>query len=105
MLEAGWSGGGGGDCPQMANLMMLSSLRTNSLVMTDCTHRIRAIQQIIKRVTKMRMKTVEALATNMLKELSGDWNDQINKTSLIYNPAGSPMTFPHAPSLPRSSSY
>jgi hypothetical protein len=105
MLEDRWSGGGG-EQPQIANSMLLSSLGTNSLVMTECTHKIRMIQHINKRVANVRTKMVEASATNILVELSGGLGiRKINKTSLIYSLVGSPMTFPHVPSLPRSSSY
>jgi hypothetical protein len=80
----------------MANLTSSSSLGTNSLVMTKCTHRIRAIQHINMRVANMRMKTVGVSATNILVEFIewGFWNEKNKRISLIYNLADSPMTFP-----------
>jgi hypothetical protein len=70
MVEDGMSGGGS-EQPLIANSTMLSSLGVNSCVMTDCTHKIRMIQHINKRVAKVRTKIMEESATNILLLLSG----------------------------------
>jgi hypothetical protein len=46
--------------------MLLGLLGVESLMVTKHTHKMRAIQLIIKRVANMRMKIVEALATQMI---------------------------------------
>jgi hypothetical protein len=70
MVEDGLSGGGGGEQPQIANLMSSSLLGMNSLVMTDHTHRIRTIQHINRKVAKVRMKMVDESVMNILVKLS-----------------------------------
>jgi hypothetical protein len=80
--------GGGGDRPQTANSISTSSLGTNSLVITERTHKIRAIQQINRRVANIMMKIVGASATktmgvlvmNILVEIA-EWGffDEMNK--------------------------
>jgi hypothetical protein len=79
---------GGGDRPQTANSISTGSLGTNSLVITERTHKIRAIQQINRRVANIMMKIVGASATktmgvlvmNILVEIA-EWGffDEMNK--------------------------
>jgi hypothetical protein len=86
VLEEGMSGGGG-ECPQMANLISLGLLGVESLVMTEHTHKIRAIQLINEGVVNMRtktvggsaMKTIGVSVVNILVEMAewGLWMKQI----------------------------
>jgi hypothetical protein len=65
MLGEGVSGGGG-EHPRTANSTSMGLLGMNSLVITKRTHRIRAIQQINKRLVNIMMKIVGALATKTM---------------------------------------
>jgi hypothetical protein len=44
----------------VASLMSSGSLWIESLVITECTHKMRAIQAIINKIENMMMKMVEA---------------------------------------------
>jgi hypothetical protein len=50
----------------MASSMLLGSLGMESLAMTECTHKIRAIQAINSRVADTRTKMVGALVMKMM---------------------------------------